>query len=78
MAGGYLDLNRNAVAKALGATRISGAELDAYIDRQGERTGAGSFSVLAAEAPAIKDRDGLTRFAQRLYQWRVEMTRERR
>jgi hypothetical protein len=78
MAGGYLELNRNAVAKALGATRLSGAELDAYIDRLGERTGAGRFSALAAESAAVKDRDSLTRFAQRLYQWRLEMTRERR
>jgi hypothetical protein len=78
MAGGYLDLNRNAVAKALGATRLSGAELDAYIDRLGERTGAGRLSALVEQIPAVKDRDGLTRFAQRLYQWRLEMTRERR
>ena len=78
MAGGYLDLNRGAVAKALGATRLSGAELDAYVDRLGERTGAGRLSALAEQIPAVKDRDGLTRFAQRLYQWRLEMTRERR
>ncbi|HZC17357.1 MAG TPA: DUF4350 domain-containing protein [Caulobacteraceae bacterium] len=78
MAGGYLDLSRGAVTKALGATRLSGAELDAYLNRLGERTDAGCFSALAAEGAAVKDRDGLTRFAQRLYQWRVEMTRERR
>jgi hypothetical protein len=78
MAGGYLDLNRGAVAKALGATRLSGVELDAYVDRLGERTGAGRLSALAEQIPAVKDRDSLTRFAQRLYQWRLEMTRERR
>ena len=78
MAGGYLELNRGAVAKALGATRLSGAELDAYVDRLGERTGAGRLSALAEQIPAVKDRDSLTRFAQRLYQWRLEMTRERR
>jgi hypothetical protein len=78
MAGGYLELNRGAVAKALGATRLSGAELDAYVDRLGERTGAGRLSSLAEQIPAVKDRDSLTRFAQRLYQWRLEMTRERR
>jgi hypothetical protein len=78
MAGGYLELNRNAVAKALGATRLSGAELDAYVDRLGERTGAGRLSTLAQQASTVRDRDGLTRFAQRLYQWRLEMTRERR
>jgi hypothetical protein len=78
MAGGYLELNRNAVAKALGATRLSGADLDAYVDRLGERTGAGRLSTLAEQVSAVRDRDGLTRFAQRLYQWRLEMTRERR
>ncbi len=78
MAGGYLELSRNAVAKALGATRLSGVELDAYIDRLGERTGAGSLSALADQTVAVKDRDSLVRFAQRLYQWRLEMTRERR
>lgn len=78
MAGRYLELSRNAVAKALGATRLSGAELDAYIDRLGERAGAGRLSALAEQAAAVRDRDSLARFAQRLYQWRLEMTRERR
>jgi hypothetical protein len=78
MAGGYLDLNRNAVAKALGATRLSAAELEAYVDRLGERTGAGRLSALALQISAVRDRDSLIRFAQRLYQWRLEMTRERR
>jgi hypothetical protein len=77
MAGGYLDLNRNAVAKALGATRLNAAELEAYVDRLGERTGADRLSALALQVAAVRDRDGLTRFAQRLYQWRLEMTRER-
>jgi hypothetical protein len=78
MAGGYLDLNRNAVAKALGATRLSAAELEAYVDRLGERAGAGRLSAIAQQMPAVRDRDSLIRFAQRLYQWRLEMTRERR
>ncbi|HLK23710.1 MAG TPA: hypothetical protein VKT30_03535 [Caulobacteraceae bacterium] len=78
MAGGYLELNRGEVAKALGAVRLSGADLDAYVDRLGERVGAGSLSQLAAQVPQVKDRDGLVRFARRLYQWRLEMTRERR
>jgi hypothetical protein len=78
MAPGYLDLNRNAVMKALGAGRLNAAEFDAYADKLGERVGAGGFSPLAREAPQVKDREGLVRFAQRLYQWRLEMTRERR
>jgi hypothetical protein len=78
MAGGYLDLSRNAVIKALGATRISPGELDAYVDRLGERIGAGRLSALAAQTGTVKDPVSLVRFAKRLYQWRLEMTRERR
>ena len=78
MAAGYLDLNRSAVAKALGAGRLSAPEFDAYADKLGERIGAAPLSGLAEQAPQVKDRDGLVRFAQRLYQWRQEMTRERR
>ncbi len=78
MAGGYLDLNRSAVARALGAARLSTPEFDAYADKLGERIGATPVSGLAAQAPQVKDREALVRFAQRLYQWRVEMTRERR
>ena len=78
MAAGYLDLTRNAVMKALGAGRLNAAEFDGYADKLGERIGAGGFSPLARGAPQVKDREGLVRFAQRLYQWRLEMTRERR
>ncbi|HLI66189.1 MAG TPA: DUF4350 domain-containing protein [Caulobacteraceae bacterium] len=77
MAQGYIDLNRAAVARAVGA-RLSGPELDAYVDRLGERLGAGSLTSIAVQAPNVKDRPGLVRFAQRLYRWRLEMTRERR
>jgi hypothetical protein len=78
MAAGYLDLNRHEVMNALGASRLTATEFDAYADKLGERTGAGGFSPLVQEAPQVKDREGLVRFAQRLYQWRLEMTRERR
>jgi hypothetical protein len=78
MAPGYLDLNRTAVMKALGAVRLTTTEFDAYADKLGERVGAGALSPLAHEAPQVKDREGLVRFAQRLYEWRLEMTRERR
>ena len=77
MAAGYPDLNRNAVMKALGAGRLTTGEFDAYADKLGERIGAGGFTPLTREAPQVKDREGLVRLAQRLYQWRLEMTRER-
>lgn len=78
MAAGYLDLCRAQVAEALGAERLSAADLDALLDRQGERIGAGRLSDIAAETRAPKDRAALLAAAVRLYQWRVEMTRERR
>jgi hypothetical protein len=78
MAGGYLELNRAEVMKSLGAGRLTAADFDSYADKLGERIGAGGITPLAREAPQVKDREGLVRFAQRLYQWRLEMTRERR
>jgi hypothetical protein len=78
MAAGYVDLSRGAAMKALGAGRLTAAEFDAYADKLGERIGVGVISAVAGEAPQVKDREGLVRFAQRLYQWRLEMTRERR
>ncbi|HXQ47109.1 MAG TPA: DUF4350 domain-containing protein [Caulobacteraceae bacterium] len=78
MAAGYLELNRTAVMKSLGAGRLTGADFDTYADKLGERIGAGGISPLARETAQVKDREGLVRFAQRLYQWRLEMTRERR
>jgi hypothetical protein len=78
MAGGYLELNRAEVMKSLGAGRLTATDFDSYADKLGERIGAGGITPLAREAPQVKDREGLVRFAQRLYQWRLEMTRERR
>lgn len=77
MAAGYLDLCRAQAAQALGAGRLTSAELDAFLDAQGERIGAGRLSEIAAETRAPKDRAGLLAAATRLYRWRLEMTRER-
>jgi hypothetical protein len=79
MAGRYLDLTRAAVAKALGASRLDEAELTAMLDRQAERSGARHrLAALTAEADMVKDRAGLMRLAHNLYQWKTEMTGERR
>ncbi|MDR3513415.1 MAG: hypothetical protein P4L73_17390 [Caulobacteraceae bacterium] len=84
MAGRYLDLTRAAVAKALGAhtplgARMSEAELTALLDRQAERLGAKHrLAALTAEAGTVKDRAGLMRLSQDLYQWKMEMTGEHR
>jgi hypothetical protein len=75
MAGRYLDLNRQAVARALGATRLGGGELDAYLDRLAEKNGLPfRLSTLAAEARAAKTRGDLMRVAHNLHQWRQGMT----
>ncbi len=79
MAGRYLDLTRASVARALGAGRLNEADLNALLDRQAERVDARRrLAGLTAEAETVKDRAGLMRLARNLYQWRMEMTGERR
>ena len=79
MAPRYLDLTRASVAKALGATgRLNETELNTLLDRQAERVGAEHrLAALTSEAAAVKDRAGLMRLAEKLYQWKTEMTGER-
>jgi len=79
MAGRYLDLSRAAVVRALGAGRVPAGELDAFLDRLAEKNGVEQrLSKLVSEVAAVKTRADLTRVAQSLYQWRMEMTGERR
>ncbi len=79
MAGRYLDLNRAAVVAALGVTRVAGADLDALLDRLAENAGVTQrLSTLVPEARAAANRRDLMRLARNVYEWRVEMTRERR
>ena len=79
MAPRYLDLTRAMVAKALGAGRLSEAELNTVLDRQAERAGVKlRLADLTTEAEAVKDRAGLLRLARNLYQWRTEMISEHR
>jgi len=60
----YLDLTRAMVAKALGAGRLSEAELNTVLDRQAERAGVKlRLADLTTEAEAVKDRAGLLRLA---------------
>ena len=80
MAGAYAVLTREAAARAVGAPRdLSEGQLDALLDRLGARHGLEDrFSSLAAEAAAAKTNAELTSVARRLFQWRGEMTRDRR
>jgi hypothetical protein len=79
MAGRYLDLTRNAVVKALGAGRVPPDELDAFLDRLAEKSGVTHrLAALVPETRAVKTRADLTKVAKSLYQWKMEMTGERR
>ena len=79
MAGRYLDLTRKAVVEALGADRVPPDELDAFLDRLAEKSGVSHrLANLVPETRAVKTRADLTRVAQTLYQWKMEMTGERR
>ncbi|HEY3797387.1 MAG TPA: hypothetical protein VGL58_03470 [Caulobacteraceae bacterium] len=80
MAPRYAALTRDAAARAVGAPKDLGGEaLDQFLNRIGARAGAGeSFTALSAEAGHVRDRAGLAAVAQKLYRWRLEMTRERK
>jgi len=79
MATRYLDLNRAAVVHALGITRLAGGDLDAFLDRLAENSGvAQRLSALVPQARAAANRRDLMQLARNVYEWRVEMTRERR
>ena len=80
MGGRYAALTRALAARALGAPReLDGDDLTGLLDRLGAQRGAtDSLADLSAQAERTRDRDRLTAIAQKLYHWRLEMTRERR
>jgi hypothetical protein len=79
MATRYLDLNRAAVVSALGITRLAEGDLDVFLDRLAENSGvAQRLSALVPQARAAANRRDLMQLARNVYEWRVEMTRERR
>ncbi|HZZ37147.1 MAG TPA: hypothetical protein VFE03_15605 [Caulobacteraceae bacterium] len=79
MGGRYAAMTRTIAAKAVGAPReLSGEPLTHFLDRMGAQRGAADkLSDLTAMADAAPDRDRLASVAQRLFRWRLEMTRER-
>lgn len=74
MAPAYADLTRALVARAAGGH----AGQEHWLDDLARRRGAASPGELAAEAAQAKTRDELMAVARKLYDWRGEMTRERR
>lgn len=73
MAPAYAELVRAEVARASGAHAEPG-----WLDELARRRGLAAPDELAAEAEAAKTRDDLLAVARKLYDWRGEMTRERR
>jgi hypothetical protein len=73
LAPAYAALIRALVARAAGAHTQ-----EHWLDDLAARRGAASPSALAAEAETAKTRDDLLAVAKKLYDWRGEMTRERR
>jgi hypothetical protein len=74
LAPAYAALVRALVARSAGGH----AQQETWLDDMAARRGAAAPAVLAAEAETIKTRDDLLAIAQKLYEWRGEMTRERR
>lgn len=74
----YAALTRAQAARAMGVQRDLPPEaLDTVLDRR-TPTGQPPFTALAAEARAAKTDAELMQSSERLYRWRLEMTRERR
>lgn len=80
MAAGYAALTRTLAARAAGAPRdLDDDQLDALLDRLGraKRT-KDAFSGLEREARLARNVASLMAAARKLFQWRLEMTGERR
>ena len=67
-----------ALTRAL-VERAAGGRIDpTWLDDTARRRGAAAPGDLAAEAARAKSRDDTLAIARKLYDWRGEMTRERR
>ena len=78
MAEPYARLIRDRAARDVGAGQVADeAQLETLLDRLGERRTELSIAALSAEARQVADPFGLLRLARRLYQWKLEMSRER-
>jgi hypothetical protein len=71
--GAYAELVRETAAREAGAAALTGAELDAYLDRL-SRPGETPFSARAARIAAARDRDELVSAARALFQWKKDIS----
>jgi len=74
LAPAYAALVRGLVTRAAGGHTAE----EHWLEHLAERRGAAAPDALAAEAETAKSRDDLLAVARKLYEWRGEMTRERR
>ena len=79
MAERYALAHRALVARSIGAPHgLEDEALNAFLDRAGRASNAGVFTELLEEARRAANPADLMSVARKLYDWRVEMTRERR
>jgi hypothetical protein len=80
LAPAYAALTKVLVGKAAGggARANPGQDNERWISDLARRAGAADPAVLAAQAEQAKTRDDLLAVGRNLYQWRLEITRERR
>jgi hypothetical protein len=79
MAEGYARLCRDLAARAVGAPRqLEPAQLDAFLDRLSAQRGVTPFTDLIATARQARSLSDLMSASRKLYDWRLEMTRESR
>jgi hypothetical protein len=75
LGGAYADVVRQDVARSTGASHwLAEGELDKYLDRFA-RPDRPSFTQLAAELAAARDRSALVAAARALFQWKKEIIR---
>jgi hypothetical protein len=78
LAPAYAALTKAQVARTGGAGRAGRAADDSWLADLARRAGAADPAALTAQAEAAKTPDDLLAVGRTLYQWRLEITRERR
>ena len=78
LAPAYAALTKALVARTAGGGPGAGRDADAWIADLARRAGAADPAALAAQAERAETPDDLLAVGRTLYQWRLEITRERR
>jgi hypothetical protein len=78
LAPAYAALTKALIAKTVGFRGAGGPDGEAWLSDLARRAGAADPADLTAEAERAKTRDDLLAVGRNLYNWRLEITRERR